>query len=149
MPACEILRLSKLSAAQIDECVALLLNAFADPERYGEARIRRELAGEDAPFYRQFFAAVEDGCVQGVAGVKAADWASDTHILYLSAVMPERRGQGIGRLLVKARLEWIETHFKHGRTLVSTGKPRRFRSFGFSEVPHSVQQGRRLMMRRF
>lgn len=149
MPACEILRLSKLSSAQIDECVALLLNAFADLERYSEARIRRELAGEDAPFYRHFFAALAEGRIQGIAGVKAADWASDTHLLYLSAVLPEKRGQGIGRQLVKARLEWIETHFKHGRILLSTGKPRRFRSFGFSEVPHSVQQGRRLMMRRF
>ena len=132
-----------------EQAIALLVASFGNPERYGIERIREQLAPASPPFYRQFFAALSDDTVLGIAGIKAADWASDTHILYLSAVTPEHRGQGIGRALVKARLDWVEAHFKHGRILVSTGKPRRFRHFGFSEVPYSVQEGRRLMMRRF
>lgn len=149
MPSPLILPLDALADDAREQAIALLVASFDNPERYGSARLREQLAPSPPPFYRQFFAALSDDTVLGVAGIKAADWASDTHILYLSAVIPEHRGQGIGRLLVKARLEWIESHFKHGRILVSTGKPRRLRSFGFSEVPYSVQQGRRLMMRRF
>ena len=95
------------------------------------------------------FVATEGGVLLAVGGIKAADWAANTHILYLSAVVAERRGEGIGRQLLQARLDWITDNFKHGRILVSTGKTRRFVEAGFKEVRHSLVDGRRLMIKRF
>ncbi len=149
MSGLQIIPVEQLPPALIADCVALLGSAFADPERYSSERIRHELGGGSGIFYRQFFVAIENEQVLGVAGVKAADWASDTHLLYLSAVTPERRGEGIGRALVKARLDWLEASFPSGRILVSSGKPRRFRSFGFQEIPDGSRQGKRLMLRNF
>jgi len=138
------------SHALRDAAAAILARAFANPERYSVDRIARELEFEASPlFYRQFFVAMRSGEVLGVGGVKAADWASHTHLLYLSAVAPEWRGQGIGRALVKARIEWVESRFASGRLLVSTDKVKRFRELGFSEIRHSNIDGRRLMLRRF
>jgi predicted N-acetyltransferase YhbS len=87
--------------------------------------------------------------VVAIGGVKAADWASRTHILYLSAVAPERRGQGIGRALIKARLDWLEGNFAAGRILVSATKLRRFRDLGFAELRHGRIDGKHLLLRRF
>ena len=126
---------------------ALIASAFENPERYGAERLEQELQQAAAPFYRQLFVATRLGQVVGVAGVKAADWASDTHILYLSAVARAFRGQGIGRSLVEARLDWLTASFKRGRILVSTGKPRRFKSLKFRIVTGSRKDGRWLMMR--
>ena len=137
------------SASLLETCVTLIVNAFANPERYGPERVRRELREEDPVFYRRFFIAMEAGEVIAVGGVKAADWASRTHILYLSAVAPERRGKGIGRALIKARVAWLEETFKSGRILVSAGKTRRFRDLGFSEVRNSGIDGKHLLIRRF
>ncbi|MBS1140248.1 MAG: GCN5-related N-acetyltransferase [Proteobacteria bacterium] len=133
----------------VDASVTLIVNAFGDPERYGAKRVTQELTTTDPVFYRQFFIAMEAGEVLAVGGVKAADWASKTHILYLSAVAPERRGKGIGRALIKARLEWLEKTFKSGRVLVSATKTRRFRDFGFVEIRNSSLDGRHLLLRRF
>ena len=132
-----------------DDCTTLLVNAFANPKRYSAERIRAALSGCDALYYRQFFVATEGGVLLAVGGIKAADWAANTHILYLSAVVAERRGEGIGRQLLQARLDWITGNFKHGRILVSTGKTRRFVEAGFKEVRHSLVDGRRLMIKRF
>src|SRR5574343_1735957 len=122
------------SDALLDTCAKLIVNAFADPERYNLDRVRRELCCDDPVFYRRFFVAIEDGQIVALGGVKAADWASRTHILYLSAVAPEKRGKGIGRALIKARLDWLESNFKSGRVLVSATKARRFRDLGFHEI---------------
>ena len=103
----------------------------------------------DPVFYQQFFVAIEAGEVIGIGGVKAADWASETHILHLSAVAPERRGQGIGRALIAARVDWVEANHSHGRILVSTAKVRRYRDLGFVEIRASRVGGRQLMVRRF
>ena len=75
-------------------------------------RIRRDLQQQEAAFYRRFFVAMAGGEMLGVGGVKAADWASDTHILHLSAVAPEQRGKGIGRALIAARVAWVEANFE-------------------------------------
>ena len=137
------------SALLVEASVTLIVNAFGDPERYSATRVARELHSDDPVFYRQFFVAMEAGEVLAVGGVKAADWASKTHILYLSAVTPERRGKGIGRALIKARIEWLEKTFKSGRILVSAAKTRRFRDLGFAEIRNSSLDGRHLLMRRF
>ncbi len=137
------------SPALLEASVTLIFNAFADPERYSPERLAKELRGDDSAFYRRFFVAMEAGEIIAVGGVKAADWASSTHLLFLSAVAPERRGQGIGRALIQARLDWLERTFKSGRILVSTAKVRRFRDFGFSEVRNSAIDGRHLLIRRF
>lgn len=137
------------SAPLVDASVTLIVNAFGDPERYSATRVARELQSDDPVFYRQFFVAMEAGEVLAVGGVKAADWSSKTHILYLSAVTPERRGKGIGRALIKARIEWLEKNFKSGRILVSAAKTRRFRDLGFVEIRNSNLDGRHLLLRRF
>ncbi len=137
------------SPALLEASVTLIVNAFGNPERYSAERVMRELRSDDTPFYRQFFVASEAGRIVAVGGVKAADWASHTHILYLSAVAPESRGKGIGRSLIKARIEWLEKNFNHGRILVSATKTRRFRDLGFVEIRNSNVEGRHLLLRRF
>lgn len=129
--------------------MALLFKAFAKPERYSTQRLTEELQTDSAPFYRKFFIAFEAGEIIGVGGVKAADWASNTHLLYLSAVAPTHRRQGIGRELIKARIEWVEKNFKSGQILVSSAKNKRFRDLGFVPIPKTHLEGRRLMIRRF
>jgi predicted N-acetyltransferase YhbS len=141
--------LDSSSPPLVESCVTLLFNAFASPELYGTARLHEELRNLPPPFYRQFFIASIAGEIVGVGGVKAADWASDTHLLYLSAVAPGHRRQGIGRRLVEARLDWLLSHFKHGRILVSSAKNRRFRELGFRPVAKSGLAGRQLLLRRF
>lgn len=137
------------SDALLETCAKLIVNAFADPERYNLDRVRRELCCDDPVFYRRFFVAIEDGQIVALGGVKAADWASRTHILYLSAVSPDKRGQGIGRALIKARLDWLQTTFKSGRILVSATKTRRFRDLGFRELRNGRIDGKHLMLCRF
>lgn len=149
MSRLRIERLDSSSAVLVEACSTLLVNAFADPSRYGLERIRRDLLVEDPVFYRQFFVAVAGGELLGVGGVKAADWASETHILHLSAVSPEHRGRGIGRALIVARIDWIKANFARGRILVSTAKARRYRELGFSEIRASRIAGRQLMVMRF
>ena len=133
----------------LEACVTLLVNAFAKPERYSAQRLQEELRGDSSVFYRKFFVAVSNGDIIGVGGIKAADWASHTHLLYLSAVATEHRGQGIGRALLKARIEWVEKHFATGRILVSSAKAKRFHELGFVDIRKSVVEGRHLMLRRF
>jgi GNAT superfamily N-acetyltransferase len=137
------------SPALLEAAVTLIVNAFADPERYSAERVMREMRGDDPAFYRRFFIAVDAGEIVAVGGVKAADWASKTHILYLSAVAPERRGKGIGRAMVKARIDWLEEKFKSGRILVSATKTKRFRDLGFVEIRNNTIEGRHLLVRRF
>ncbi|MBK7415364.1 MAG: GNAT family N-acetyltransferase [Dechloromonas sp.] len=141
--------LDATSPLLLEACVTLLVNAFAKPERYSAQRLYEELRGDSSVFYRQFFVAVSNGDIIGVGGIKAADWASHTHLLYLSAVAPEHRGQGIGRALLKARIEWVEKHFAAGRILVSSAKTKRFHEFGFVDIRKSIVEGRHLMLRRF
>lgn len=129
--------------------IALLVDAFEKGERYNEPRLEEELRSGNAIFYRQFFIASKGNAIVGFGGVKAADWASHTHLLYLSAVAQAHRGQGIGRALLKARIEWVEATFKLGRILVSSARARRFQELGFVPVPKSGIEGRHLMMRRF
>lgn len=137
------------SNALVEACTILIENAFGDPERYSCDRVARELRSVDPYFYRRFFVAMEGGEVLGVGGVKAADWAANIHILYLSTVKPERRGLGLGRALIQARVEWVERTFPFGRILVSTAKTKRYRELGFVAIRNSRLEGRHLMVRRF
>ncbi len=149
MPKFRIEHLDASSPVLLKACVTLLVNAFAKPERYSAKRLNDELQGDSSLFYRQFFVAVANGEIVGVSGVKAADWASNTHIFYLSAVAAEHRGQGIGRALLEARIKWLESNFKAGRILVSSAKPKRFKDLGFVGIRKGIVEGRHLMMRRF
>lgn len=144
-----IVTLDPSSPVLLEASVTLIVNAFADPKRYSAERVRQELSADDPVFYRKFFIATEDNEVLAVGGVKAADWAIRTHILYLSAVAPERRGKGLGRAMIKARVEWLEASFDSGRILVSAAKTRRFKDNGFVEIRNSGVEGRHLLLRRF
>lgn len=144
-----IVTLDPSSPVLLEASVTLIVNAFADPKRYSAERVRRELSLDDPVFYRKFFIATEDNEVLAVGGIKAADWATRTHILYLSAVAPERRGKGLGRAMIKARIDWVEASFKSGRILVSATKTRRFKDNGFAEIRNGCIDGRHLLMRRF
>lgn len=137
------------NAAQVEASIALLVDAFEHGERYDAQRLREELQSASGLFYRQFFVATNDGEVIGFGAVKAADWASHTHLLYLSAVAAKHRGLGIGRALLKARIAWVESNFKFGRILVSSARSKRFQEAGFVPIPRSGIEGRHLMMRRF
>jgi GNAT superfamily N-acetyltransferase len=131
--------------AAIAEAAALIARIFDDPLQYSPARIEAELQPAVPPLHRQFFAAYSGGRMVGAAGLKSADWASGTAVLYLSVVAPEFRGRGIGRALVKARVAWLRGRLPHGRVLVSTAKPRRFLDLGFCRVNRKELGGRSLM----
>ena len=111
-------------------------NCPNESDRYEKSRLETEIFSEDKlPFYRKFFCAYNaDGLFIGVGGIKAADWASDTHILYLMAVDKDHRGKGVGTDLEKARIEWLLSNFNHGRCLVSTKRKKRFVRWGFKVV---------------
>ncbi|MDQ5905885.1 MAG: hypothetical protein QG590_366 [Pseudomonadota bacterium] len=128
---------------------ALIVAAFDNAQRYPEQRITHELQPATAPHYRQFLVVWHEGRMVGAGGIKSADWASDTHVLYLSAVESTLRGKGIGRALVRARLDWIFERHDHGRILVSTSKPKRYRDMGFREVCRKAAPAPRLMLLEF
>ena len=135
---------------KVIQSIELLHGSFACSDRYTVARLSEELKQLDVPLYRQFFIATlrtnKEERVVGIGGVKAADWASNTHILYLSAVHPEFRNLGIGKRLVKDRVHWIRSNFSGGRVLVSTPKIERFKQFGFRQVTESCHKGRAIML---
>ena len=149
MPKFRIAVLDVSSPSLVNACVSLLVHAFAKPKRYSAPRLSEELQAVSPLFYRQFFVALADGKIIGIGGVKAADWASHTHQLYLSAVAPAYRGQGVGRALLKARLDWVRENFTTGRILVSSPKAKRFHEFGFVDISNGAIDGRHLMICRF
>jgi GNAT superfamily N-acetyltransferase len=128
---------------------ALIVGAFDNAIRYPEQRIAEELQPAAAPQYRQFIVAWHEGRMVGAGGIKSTDWASGTHILYLSAVESAFRGKGIGRALVRARLDWIFARHDHGRILVSTLKPKRYRDMGFRDICRRASPAPRLMLLEF
>jgi GNAT superfamily N-acetyltransferase len=145
-------RIEKLAAGdtQTQEAVVrLLLDAFGDAVRYGEERIRSQLQPSSDVFYRQFFVALRGEEVVGAGGMKGADWASDTHLLYLSAVASDARGQGVAKALVQARISWVEHHFEAGRILVSTRHKKRFAKLGFRSFSEDGAGERNLIIREF
>ena len=99
-PALQIVPLDPADSQALESAAALLVAAFNDPKRYDIERMQTEIQAIAPPFYRQFFIARLDGELVGVGGVKAADWASNTHVLYLSAVAEHARGRGMARALV-------------------------------------------------
>ena len=142
-----VAELSSLPATAREQAARLLLESFDDTQRYGEERIRRALEATAPPLYRVALVALTGHEVVGVGALKAADWASATHILYLSAVAPGFRGRGVARELLRARLEWLQDRFAHGRVLVSTGKQRRFLDSGFRVVSSSDPEGPKLLIK--
>ncbi|MGZ8927652.1 MAG: GNAT family N-acetyltransferase [Methylobacter sp.] len=131
------IRLLDATPIALSDAVDLIAsNCPSESERYEKSRLVAEINPVDAqPFYRKFFGAFHPGgTLIGVGGIKAADWASDTHILYLMAVEKAHRGQGVGTGLEKARIEWVLNNFNHGRCLVSTKHKKRFVRWGFKEV---------------
>lgn len=135
--------------ARSDAINLLCTNCPSESDRYQKSRLIEEVSAvETPPFYRRFFGAYDaDNKLLGVGGIKAADWASDTHILYMMAVERQHRGQGIGTDLEKARLQWVRESFSHGRCIVSTRHKKRFMRWGFASI--SEVDGRHLMVMEF
>lgn len=127
----------------------LLRNCPCESGRYGKGRLVAEITQiQDFPVYTQFFGAfIDEIGLVGIGGVKATDWASNTHVLFLAAVEKAYRGQGIGTALEDARLEWLKTNFDHGRCLVSTRHEKRFARRHFKTL--SKLDERHLMMLEF
>lgn len=142
----QISLLDPADSAALDAAATVLVNAFNEPGRYGVERIKAELQPVEAPFYRRFYIAWQGGEVVGAGGIKAADWASNTHVLYLSAVAEQARGRGIARALVQARIDWVRSQYPTGTLLVSTRHRKRFAQFGFHPVGEPEEFGRTLMM---
>lgn len=138
---------------QVIQSVEVLHLCFPGNDRYTVERLINEVKLTSDVFYRKFFVATvserDQERVVGVAGIKAADWASDTHILYLSGVHPEFRNQGIGKALLKLRVEWVKSEFNHGRMLVSTAKVDRFKQYKFRLATRSCEKGRSIMVMEF
>lgn len=120
-----------------------------ESDRYGKNRLEVELMANDClPFYKKFFGAYDsEGVLIGVGGIKAADWASDTHLLYMMAVAERHRGKGVGSALERARIEWVTGKFPQGRCLVSTKHRKRFERWNFVSV--SEINNRHLMLLEF
>ena len=130
----------------IAQASAIIRGVFDDPVRYSTERIAEEMQPALPPLDRVFLVAYRHGRLVGIGGIKSADWASNTHVLYLSAVEKESRGNGIGRALIRARVEWIQGCNPHGRILVSTARPRRYRDHGFRPVDRQKLGDRHLML---
>ena len=144
--AVQISMLDPADSEVLNTAAAVLAAAFNEPGRYSIERIRDVLQPAEAPFYRRFFIARLDGELVGVGGIKAADWASNTHVLYLSAVAEHARGRGIARALVQARIDWVRAQHKTGTLLVSTRHRKRFAQLGFKPFGETEEHGRTLMM---
>lgn len=122
------------AGSEANEAVELLLrNCPCESGRYGKKRLVAELNLEpEPPVYSHFFGAfIDEIGLVGVGGIKATDWASNTHVLFLAAVEKAYRGQGIGTALEDARLEWLKSNHNHGRCMVSTRHEKRFARRGF------------------
>lgn len=128
---------------------AVIISAFNNSQRYPAQRISEELQPATPPQYRQFIVVWHEGRLVGAGGIKSADWASNSHILYLSAVESRLRGRGIGRALVRARLDWIFERHNNGRILVSTLKPKRYRDMGFREISRKASDAPSLLLLEF
>lgn len=137
--------LSWADPAPLQAAQELIFRGFDDPARYARERIGCELTPLAPPHERRFFIARVGDELVGAAGIKSADWASHTFLLYMSVVAPEARGQGIGRALVKARLAWLRQQHGHARVLVSTAKPKRFLGLGFRQLNRRDLDGKSLM----
>ena len=135
---------------RVIQSVELLHECYANNERYTVERLIQELKPTPKPLYRQFFVAImkskQGERIVGVGGIKGADWASDTHLLYLGAVHPEYRNKGIGRGLVEARLEWLKQAYQSGKVLVSTQKHERFKRLGFKQISKVCERDRSIML---
>lgn len=145
--------LDPAEAEKVIQAIEVLYRCFSDGDRYTVSRLTEELKQPPTVFYRQFFVAIAgveaDERIVGVGGVKAADWASNTHVLYLSAVHPEFRNRGIGKGLVKVRVDWVREHHDAGRVLVSTAKVDRFKQLGFRSASKACDKGRAIMILEF
>lgn len=149
MKTYKIRTLDNSSHSRSEAINLLCSNCPVESDRYEKGRLIEEVSTiETLPFYRRFFGAYDaaDKLV-GVGGIKASDWASDTHILYMMAVAQPYRGQGIGSDLENARIQWVRENFPHGRCLVSTRHKKRFMRWGFESV--SEISGRYLMIMEF
>lgn len=131
------IRALESNSSALSEAVNLLSsNCPSESERYDKSRLETEIAQVTSlPFYKKFFGAYDQtNLLIGVGGVKASDWASDTHILYMMAVDKDHRGKGVGSALERARIEWIRSNFPRGRCLVSTKHRKRFERLNFVSI---------------
>lgn len=142
--------LNRNESERVIQSVELLHGCYSNNQRYTVERLIEELKPMPKPIYRKFFVATTNSKqgerIVGVGGIKAADWASDTHLLYLSAVHADFRNKGIGKGLVEARLEWLKREYQSGKVLVSTQKHERFKRLGFNQISKVCERDRSIML---
>lgn len=131
------IRILDTDEVSITNAVNLLCsNCPNESGRYEKSRLAREIECINTrPFYKLFWGAYDsDNVLIGIGGIKAADWASDTHILHTMVVDEAHRGKGLGSKLELVRIQWVRDNFSHGRCLVSTKHKKRFDRWGFKIV---------------
>ena len=148
MPNFHIYQLDLDDPINRDCAMRLYAQTYPDnTDRYSLKRLESELTNQSGWNYRTVFAANIGSHLVGIGAIKAADWASNTHIMYLSAVHEESRGMGIGTALEQARIEYVKQSFPCGRIVVSTKHHRRFAKHGFDSI--SEIDGRHMMCYKF
>ncbi len=144
-----ISQLNPDNGAHIEQSIALITQSFANNDFYQVERIRHEIATCNPFYQRVFFIATHNEQVIGIGGIRSAEWASKTHILYLSAVHESARQQGIGRALIQERIKWIKSNNDSGRIIVSTAKIKRFKDFGFCVAHKSKLNNKNILIYTF
>ena len=141
-------QLSADDSGGADSVIQLLMGTYPGiTEKYSRDRLVNEIVVSGGWNYRTFFVAHVGQKLVGVGGIKAADWASNTHLMFLSAVDIDHRGVGIGGALEQARITWVKENHVYGRILVSTKHDKRFVRYGFKSI--SEVDGRHMMCLEF
>ena len=86
-----------------------------------------------------FHVAEEDGALVGVVGLEAC--CAEHALLRSTAVAPEWRSRGLGRLLVERAIADAEARGFHALWLLTTTAERYFPSFGFTRTTREAVPG--------
>lgn len=113
----------------------LTLLCHKDKPLGSEERVARELFIHAGPLYRTVFCVKCRDRIVASAVVGACGWASRTHVLQLLSVHPDHRGRGLALELYRHRIEYVKSHFGHGRIICSAHSSDHLTNLGFTTLP--------------